>query len=58
MKLPKVNGIVDAKDDDLIVVNAGGKIISAKRCTLTQLKGTRFEGENISCGEHKNIVRM
>ena len=38
---------MDAKDDDLIEVNAGGKIISAKRCTLTQLKGTRFEGEYI-----------
>ena len=36
-----------AADDDLIEINAGGKIISAKRSTLTQLKGTRFEGEYI-----------
>ena len=34
-----------AADDDLIEINAGGKVISAKRSTLTQLKGTRFEGE-------------
>ncbi|KAL7550410.1 hypothetical protein ACHAWF_013653 [Thalassiosira exigua] len=33
----------DAAQDDLIEVNAGGTIISAKRCTLTQCKGTRFE---------------
>ena len=45
MKLPKVNGIVDAKDDDLVEINAGGRVIAAKRSTLTQLKGTRFEGE-------------
>ncbi|KAL7531523.1 LOW QUALITY PROTEIN: hypothetical protein ACHAXR_004090, partial [Thalassiosira sp. AJA248-18] len=37
------NGNEDAADDDLVQVNAGGKIISAKRSTLTQLKGTRFE---------------
>ena len=44
-EIAQANGIVDAKDDDLVEVNAGGKIISAKRCTLTQLKGTRFEGK-------------
>ena len=40
----KLNGNLDAKDDDLIEVNAGGKIIAAKRSTFTQLKGTRLEG--------------
>ena len=39
------HGNENAADDDLIEINAGGKIISAKRSTLTQLKGTRFEGE-------------
>ncbi|KAL7531835.1 hypothetical protein ACHAWF_003926, partial [Thalassiosira exigua] len=34
---------LDAADDDLMEVNAGGKVIAAKRSTLTQLKGTRLE---------------
>ena len=33
----------DVSDDDLIEINAGGKIIAAKRGTLCQLKGTRLE---------------
>ena len=37
------NGDVDATDDDLLEVNAGGIIVVAKRSTLTQLKGTRLE---------------
>ena len=37
------NGDVDASDDDLIEINAGGKIIAARRGVLCQLKGTRFE---------------
>jgi len=37
------NGGVDVKDDDLIEINAGGKIIAAKRGVLTQRKGTRLE---------------
>jgi len=39
----ETNGNISSDDTDLIEVNAGGKIISAKRSTLTQLKGTRFE---------------
>mmetsp|Transcript_20594 Transcript_20594/g.32238 ORF Transcript_20594/g.32238 Transcript_20594/m.32238 type:complete len:439 (+) Transcript_20594:2-1318(+) len=35
------NGNLDASDNDLIEINAGGKIIAAKRRTLTQLKGTK-----------------
>jgi len=42
-KTMEANGNLEAADDDLIEVNAGGKIIAAKRSTLTQLKGTRFE---------------
>eukprot|EP00984_Skeletonema_dohrnii_P003667 scaffold1269_cov72-Skeletonema_dohrnii-CCMP3373.AAC.1 len=38
-----VNGDVDVSDDDLIEINAGGKIIAARRGVLCQLKGTRFE---------------
>eukprot|EP00984_Skeletonema_dohrnii_P026449 scaffold15824_cov84-Skeletonema_dohrnii-CCMP3373.AAC.1 len=37
------NGITDVSDDDLIEINAGGKVIAAKRGVLTQRKGTRFE---------------
>ena len=38
-------GNENAADDDLVEINAGGRVIAAKRSTLTQLKGTRFEGE-------------
>ncbi|KAL9178310.1 hypothetical protein ACHAXT_001738 [Thalassiosira profunda] len=37
------NGTEDASGEDIVEVNAGGKIIAAKRSTLTQLKGTRME---------------
>ena len=39
----QANGNIDAADDDLVEVNAGGKIMVAKRSTLTQMKGTRLE---------------
>ncbi|KAL3777416.1 hypothetical protein ACHAW5_010218 [Stephanodiscus triporus] len=39
----EANGNPDAADDDLVEVNAGGKIVVAKRSTLTQIKGTRLE---------------
>ncbi|KAL7551469.1 hypothetical protein ACHAWF_016770 [Thalassiosira exigua] len=34
---------VELDDDVIVEINAGGKIVSAKRSTLTQLKGTRFD---------------
>ena len=37
------NGDDDVSDDDIIEINAGGKIMSARRGTLTQWKGTRLE---------------
>jgi len=37
------NGDVDVSDDDLIEINAGGKIIAARRGVLCQLKGTKLE---------------
>ena len=37
------NGNGDLTDDDLVEINAGGKVITTKRLTLTQLKGTRLE---------------
>lgn len=39
----EVYGNDKASDNDLIEINAGGKIIAAKRGVLCQLKGTRFE---------------
>jgi len=36
--------IDDSADDDLIEINAGGRVIAAKRSTLTQLEGTRLAG--------------
>ena len=39
----KVRGNGDLKDDELVEINAGGKVITTKRSTLTQLKGTRLE---------------
>ena len=41
LKCTAENGNLDASDNDLIEINAGGKIIAAKRRTLTQLKGTK-----------------
>eukprot|EP00986_Skeletonema_menzelii_P015461 scaffold11801_cov145-Skeletonema_menzelii.AAC.1 len=31
------------RDDDVVEINAGGRIIAARRSTLSQLKGTRLE---------------
>jgi hypothetical protein len=42
-KVASINGHEDVTDDDLIEVNAGGKIIAARRGTLTQWTGTRLE---------------
>lgn len=42
-KFAEEHGSMIAEDDDFIEVNAGGKVIAAKRSTLTQLKGTRLE---------------
>ncbi len=42
-KTASVNGNIDASDDDVIEINAGGKVIAVKRATLTQLQGSRFE---------------
>ena len=37
------HGETEVSDDDLIEVNAGGKIVSARRGVLCQLKGTKVE---------------
>jgi hypothetical protein len=42
-EIAQVNGNLDAADDDLVEVSAGGKIIVAQRSTLMQMKGTRLE---------------
>lgn len=42
-KLTQACGDVDATDEDLVEINAGGKVITTKRAILTQLKGTRLE---------------
>ena len=42
-EIAEANGNLDAADDDLVEVNAGGKVIVAKRSTLTQIQGTRLE---------------
>ena len=42
-EISQANGNLDAADDDLVEVNAGGKIMVAKRSTLIQMKGTRLE---------------
>lgn len=38
-----IYGNPDAKDDDLVEINAGGKVIVAKRSTLTQNRQTKLE---------------
>jgi hypothetical protein len=42
LDIAKEHGNVDAMDDDVLEINAGGKVIVAKRFTLTQLEGTRL----------------
>ncbi len=42
-EISQANGNIDAAVDDLVEVNAGGKIIVAKRSTLIQIQGTRLE---------------
>jgi hypothetical protein len=42
-EIAQTNGNPDAADDDLVKINAGGKIIVAKRSTLTQIIGSRIE---------------
>ncbi len=37
------HGSAYIRDDDIIEINAGGRIIAARRSTLCQLKGTRLE---------------
>ncbi len=39
----QVHGNLDATDDDRIEINAGGKVIVAKRSMLTQIQGSRME---------------
>jgi len=41
--LADANGNPNASYDDLIEVNAGGRIIATKRSIMTQLKGSQFE---------------
>jgi len=41
--IAQANGNPDAADDNRVEVNAGGKIMVAKRSTLTHMKGTRLE---------------
>ena len=36
-------GLEDANDNDRVEINAGGKIVAARRGVLCQLKGTKFE---------------
>jgi hypothetical protein len=42
-EIAQANGNLDVSDDDLIEINAGGKIIVAKRSTLTQIQGSHME---------------
>jgi len=42
LDIAKEHGSTNISDDDVLEINAGGKIIVAKRFTLTQLEGTRL----------------
>ena len=42
-EIAQANGNLDVADDDLVEINAGGRIIVAKRSTLTQIQGSRME---------------
>ena len=43
LKVALSNGDVDVTDEDLVEINAGGKVIAVSRSTLTQFKGTKLE---------------
>ncbi len=43
IEIAKAHGNLDAADDDLVEVSAGGRVAVAKRSTLTQTQGTRME---------------
>eukprot|EP00574_Skeletonema_japonicum_P001696 CAMPEP_0201740658 /NCGR_PEP_ID=MMETSP0593-20130828/46417_1 /ASSEMBLY_ACC=CAM_ASM_000672 /TAXON_ID=267983 /ORGANISM="Skeletonema japonicum, Strain CCMP2506" /LENGTH=473 /DNA_ID=CAMNT_0048234979 /DNA_START=50 /DNA_END=1471 /DNA_ORIENTATION=+ len=50
------NGNLDVSDDDLIEINAGGKLIVARRGVLCQFKGTNLE--TLFCGRwEKKLLR-
>ena len=42
-KNASANGNVDVSDDDVLEINAGGKVIAVKRATMTQVQGSRLE---------------
>ena len=42
-EISQANGNLNAADDDLVEINAGGKLIVAKRSTLTQIQGSWME---------------
>jgi hypothetical protein len=42
--IAQASGNPDAAHNGIVEVNAGGKIVAAKRSTLIQLEGTRLEG--------------
>ena len=41
-KIAEVNGNIDVSDDDLVEINAGGKLFTVKRGTLKQLPDSRL----------------
>merc|ERR1712157_433639 len=43
LEAARSHGNEDALGEDLVEINAGGRLISVKRSTLTQIKGTRLE---------------
>ncbi len=43
IEIAQANGNLDAADDDIVEINAGGRVIVAKRSTLTQIRGTKVE---------------
>jgi hypothetical protein len=52
-EIAQVNGNLNVADDDLVEINAGGKIIVAKRSTLTQIQGSRIEALFSGCWDKK-----
>ena len=43
LKAASANGKTDVSEDDVLEINAGGKVIAVKRATMMQLQGSRFE---------------
>ena len=54
LKTASANGNTEVSDDDLLEINAGGRVIAVKRATMTQIPGSRLEA--MFCGRWDKML--